>query len=115
MIIEEHKCVLIPSKLLKHSRPCYVNKPIKFDVHEENAKIRPVRTIKHYINKPNSNIAHDSSTFQITHGKPFKVACEETISRWVKEVMTEAGIGVSKYNTHSCRPGAEEQERYIKV
>ena len=63
MIIEEHKCVLIPSKLLKHSRPCYVNKPIKFYVHEENAKIRPVRTIKHYINKPNSNIAHDSSTF----------------------------------------------------
>ena len=38
MIIDEHKCVFVPSKLLKHSRPCYVNKPVKFYVHEENPK-----------------------------------------------------------------------------
>ena len=39
MIIDEHKCVFIPSKLLKHSRPCCVNKPVKFYVHEENPNI----------------------------------------------------------------------------
>ena len=50
MIIDERKCVLIPSKLLKHSRPCYVNKPVKFYVHEENPNICPVQTIKHYLN-----------------------------------------------------------------
>ena len=65
MIIDEHKCVYHPSKLLKHSRPCYVNKPVKLWVHEEN-----------------------SNLIQI-------------LSRWVKE-MAEAGIDVSKYNTHSC-------------
>ena len=39
MIIDEHKCVYHPSKLLKHSRPCYVNKPVKLWVHEENPNL----------------------------------------------------------------------------
>ena len=51
MIIGEHKCIFIPSKLLKHSRPCYVNKPVKFYEHEENLNICPVKTIKHYQDK----------------------------------------------------------------
>ena len=115
MIIDEHKCVFIPSKLLKHSRPCYVNKPVKFYVHEENPNIYPVQTIKHYLDRRNNNAARDTTTLLIIHRKPFKAAHEVSISRWVKEVMAEAGIDVSKYNTHSCRSGAVELERYIKV
>ena len=38
MIIDEHKLIFIPLKLLKHSRPYYVNEPVKFYVHEENPK-----------------------------------------------------------------------------
>ena len=79
MVIDEHKCVFIPSKLLKHSRPCYVNKPVKFYVHEENPNICPVQTITHYLDKRNNNVAHET-TFFITHGKPFKAAHEDTIS-----------------------------------
>ena len=115
MIIDEHKCVFIPSKLLKHSRPCYVNKPVKFYVHEENPNICPVQTIKHYLDKRNNNVAHETTTFFITHGKPFKAAHEDTISRWVKEVMAEAGIDVSKYNTHSCRSAASTGALYKGV
>ena len=51
MIIDEHKLIFIPLKLLKHSRPYYVNEPVKFYVHEENPKICPVQTIKHYLDK----------------------------------------------------------------
>ena len=41
--------------------------------------------------------------FFFAHGQSFKTAHEDTISRWVKEIIAEAGIDVSKYNTHSCR------------
>ena len=51
MIIDEHKLIFIPLKLLKHSRPYYVNEPVKFYVHEGNPKICPVQTIKHYLDK----------------------------------------------------------------
>ena len=64
MIVDEHKCVFIPSKRLKHSRPCCVNKPVKFYVHEENRNICPVQTMKHYLQAKqqrcpgNNNIIH---------------------------------------------------------
>ena len=45
MIIDEYKCVFIPSKFLKHSRPCYVNKPVKLYGYEESQNIFPVQTI----------------------------------------------------------------------
>ena len=115
MIIDGHKCVFIPSKLLKHSRPCYVNKPVKFYVHEENPNICPIQTIKHYLDKRNNNVAHETATFFITHRKPFKAAHEDTISRWVQKVMTEASIDVSKYNTHSCRSAASTGALYKGV
>ena len=106
MIIDEHKLFFISSKLLEHSRPCYVNKPVKFYVHEENPNICPVQTIKHYLDKQNNSFPHETTTFFITHRKPFKAAYEVTISCWVKEVMAEAAIDVSKFNTHSCRSAA---------
>ena len=116
MIIDEHKCVFIPTKLLKHSRPCYVNKPVKFYVHEENPNICPVQTIKHYLDKRSNNAAHETTTFFITHGKPpFKTAHEDTISRWAKEVKPEGGTDVSKYNTHSCRSAASTGELFKGV
>ena len=80
MIIDEHECVFIPSKFLKHSRPCYVNKPVKLYGYEESQNIFPVQTINHYLDKPNNHVAHETTTFFITHGKPFKVAHEDTIS-----------------------------------
>ena len=115
MIIDKHKSVFIPSKSLKHSRPCYVNKPVNFYVDKENPNICPVQTIKHYLDKWNNNVAHETTTFFITHGKPFKAAHEDTIFRWVKEVMAEADIDVSKCNTHSCRSAASTGALYKGV
>ena len=62
-----------------------------------------------------NNIAHEKTTFFITHGKPFKAAHEDRISCWVKEVMAETGIDVSKYNTHSCRSAASTGALYKGV
>ena len=115
MIIDEHKCIFIPSKLLKHSRLCYVNKPVKSYVREENPNICPVQAIKYYLDKRNNNVSHETKTFFITHRKPFRAVHEDVIFRWVKEVMAEADIDVSKYNTHSCRSAASTGALYKGV
>ena len=83
--IDKHECSFTPSKLFKHSRPCYLNKPVKFYVGQENPYICPVQTTKHYLDKQNNNTAHDTTTIFITHGKPFKAAHKYTISCWVKK------------------------------
>ena len=77
-------------------------KPVKLYVHKENPNICPAQTIKH-LDKRNNNVAHETTMFFFAHGQSFKAAHEDTISRWVKEIIAEAGIDVSKYNTHSCR------------
>lgn len=39
----------------------------------------------------------------ISFVKPYKAVCSATISRWVRTVMFEAGIDLSKFGTHSSR------------
>ena len=39
----------------------------------------------------------------------------KTISHWVKEVIAEASIDGSKYNTHSCRSAASTGALYKGV
>ena len=102
-------------KVIKTFQTIHVNKPVKFYVHEENQNTCPVQTIKHYLDKQNNNIAHETTTFFITHRKPFKAAHEDTIPCWVKEVMAEAGNDMSKYNTHSCRSAASTGALYKGV
>ena len=80
-----------------------LTKPVKFYVHEKILNICPVQAIKQYLDKRNNNVAHETTVYFNTHRKPFKAAHEDTISRWVKELMVEVGIDVSKYNTHSCK------------
>ena len=47
--------------------------------------------------------------------KKIQIAHEDTINRWVKEVIAEAGTDVSKCNTHSCRSTASTGALYKGV
>ena len=60
----------------------------------------------HYLDKRSNNVAYDTTTFFIAYEKPFNTVHEDTISGWVKCVMAEVVIDVSKYITHSCRSAA---------
>ena len=71
--------------------------------------------IKHYLDKPNNKVSQETTTFFITHWKPFKTAPEITISRWVKEVMTKASTKVRKDNTHSGRSASATGALYKGV
>ena len=74
-----------------------------------------MQTINLYLDKQNNNVGHDKSTFFIAHRKSFRAANEDTISRWVKKLMTEAGIDKSKYNTHTYRSAASTGGLYEGV
>ena len=74
-----------------------------------------MQTINLYLDKQNNNVGHDKSTFFIAHRKLFRAANEDTISRWVKKLMTEAGIDKSKYNTHTYRSAASTGALYEGV
>ena len=84
--ITEFDCTFIPSKLLKHSRPSFVYKPVRYRAYPHNLLLCPVTTISEYVKRRESmNVQCDE--FIITHGKPHKPAHSETMSRWLKEVL----------------------------
>ncbi len=39
----------------------------------------------------------------LTHGKPHGPAARSTVTRWLKEVMTDAGIDMEMFSAHSVR------------
>lgn len=39
----------------------------------------------------------------ISFKKPFKAVCAQTLSRWIKDVLSEAGVDTTKFSAHSTR------------
>lgn len=71
---------------------CYPDKP----------EICPVNTIKSYV-KLTEPIRKNSENLILTFKKPHQHASSQTISRWIKSTLSEAGVDTSIFSTHSTR------------
>ena len=86
----------------------------KFDEHQN---ICPVLTIREYekrtseLRKPTPE--KDPLFIAIT--KPHKPVVSSTISRWMKNMMAEAGIDISQFKAHSTRAAATSAAAKVGV
>ncbi|XP_063380718.1 uncharacterized protein LOC134667304 [Cydia fagiglandana] len=64
-------------------------------------EICPVTTLQSYI-KRTQHVRNTNNLF-ITHKKPHHAVSTQTISRWIKNVLREAGIDVTIFTAHSTR------------
>lgn len=62
-------------------------------------EICPVTTLNSYIKRTQ----HIRNTLFISHKKPHHAVSTQTISRWIKNVLREAGIDVTIFTAHSTR------------
>lgn len=99
--ISSEACTFMPGKLLKHSRPNYIHRPLVFK-RFVNEDLCPYLTIKFYLQE-RSKWCPSVDSFIITYGKPHRPATADTISRWVKSVLKECHIDTSVFRAHSCR------------
>ena len=77
------KCTFIPCKLLKHSRPGYVHRPVTYKNYPQNVKLCPVRLITKYIKTRNNLLQGDTSinSLFITYRKPIRAGHRDTMAR----------------------------------
>ena len=76
----------IVSDILKHSKP---------------------HTLAQYIHARQTQLADlQFDKLFITHQKPFHPASKDSIARWIKELLTLAGINTDLFIPHSCRAAA---------
>lgn len=94
--------VVIPiRKLLKHTRSNNYKFALYLNAYSEKS-ICVVNVLKLYLNKTKLCRGDHKQLF-ISYIKPFNPVSKDTISRWIKKVLTEAGIDTTKFKSHSTR------------
>ena len=104
MEADENSYTFIPIELQKHSRPSHQDIPIRFVAYKINVNLSPVTTLKEYLKqRERTSTINITQKIFVTHHKPIWEAHKETLSRWFKEVMKNAGINVNIFKPHSCQ------------
>ena len=84
MQISADKCVFSINSLLKTSRPGKHLACIEFQAYAPDVSLCIVKHLQQYL-------------------KPHKAVSPDTVSRWIKTTLVDAGIDTSKYSAHSTR------------
>ena len=74
---------------------------IKFPVYE-NANVCPVKLFKQYIDVTKS-LRGRTTCLLITTSKPSRPASKDTLAKWIKSVLHDAGIDITIFTPHSTR------------
>lgn len=69
----------------------------------ENPKICPASVLKDYISITKGLRASNVGNLLLTIKRPHKVATAQSISRWIKSVLSESGIDTRVFSAHSTR------------
>ena len=99
-IEETFLIIRVGDKLKTTSIKFHVEK-IKFPVYE-NANVCPVKLFKQYIDPAKSLWGRVTCLFIIT-SKPYRPASKDTLARWTKSVLQDAGIDMTIFTLHSTR------------
>ena len=75
---------------------------IKFPQYRENDKICVFTCMKEYL-KLTANVRGNITRLLITTTKPYKIASQSTLERWIKTPLQSAGIDMSIFTPHFTR------------
>ena len=98
----ENKITFYITKVLKHTKPGRHQQPIEFVAFEQDPTLCIVSHIKGYLRRTSSH-RNDQSRLLLSYVNPFNPISKDTLSRWVKETLSQAGIDTKTFSAHSTR------------
>lgn len=105
MILKGSSVTFHFSELLKQNRPGNAGYTLSMRAYPPDRRLCVVNYIKAYIRRTEEIRGQERRLF-ISFRRPHAKVTSQTISRWIKDVMTAAGIDTSKYKAHSTRAAA---------
>ncbi len=93
-------------KPMKTSKPGKHIKPLVFKAYPHDADLCVLSCLNEYIVRTEPIRKKGCDQLLITHGKPNGPAARSTVTRWMTEVMTAAGINMAIFSSHSVRTAA---------
>ncbi|XP_022789131.1 uncharacterized protein LOC111328861 [Stylophora pistillata] len=102
MQLSSEKCVFSINSLLKTSRPGKNLACIEFQAYAPDVSLCIVKHLQQYL-KHTDTLRGNVKQLLISYSKPYKAVSPDTISRWIKATLVDAGIDTSKYSAQSTR------------
>lgn len=102
MTLSDSDCEFQILEHMKTSKPGTGPTIIHIHRYDPDEDICPLLTLKEYLRRTKDLRGDDGKLF-ISYHKPHQGVSRDTISRWVKQVLEDAGIDTSVYTPHSTR------------
>lgn len=99
LMIHDEK-ISISVRIVKQTRPGYSQKPIEFSKFSDRPHLCPFSQLLYYIERTKLYRSLDQCLFLSTV-KPFKAAKVNTLSNWVKHILTTCNL--PQFSAHSLR------------
>ena len=94
-----HYAALLSTRKTKNIRPGNHLEPIEIKAYPSELELCPVTHIRHYLTQ--TTPLRQGSRLFFSLLKPYKPVTPATIGRWIKSMLTEAGINTEQYSAHS--------------
>lgn len=95
---------------VKQSSPFIKNPVVKLTQYRHDKSLDVVATLQEYIRRT-GEYRQEEKTLFLSFQKPYCAVHKETISRWLKTILHEAGIDVSVFKGHSTRAAATSKAK----
>ena len=89
--------------LLKTTRPGFHQKEITLEAFQPDSRICICRVLREYLRRREEVVSADCFQLFVSFHNPHAPITNNTLSRWVKEVMTAAGLDATIFTPHSLR------------
>lgn len=100
--LNNEEYVFTISSLLKQSKPGINTPVVKVSAYKPDVLLCPLKALEKYIEET-QEIRKDNKQLFISFSKPFEPVTAQTISRWIRVVLKEAGINTEMFKAHSTR------------
>jgi hypothetical protein len=102
MLVQENKIIFQVKELVKQSKPGRHVDDLEFVAYTPDERLCVVSCLHEYI-KRTSVIRGQETQLFISFVKPHLAISKDTLSRWVKTVLCNAGVDMNMFKSHSTR------------
>ena len=102
MIVSKSQFMFKVSSKVKHTRPGRHLQDLKFKAYVPDRRLCIYTNLQKYLAETES-LRGDETKLLISFTKPHKVVARDTIRRWIKQVLSNSGIGTTMFSAYSTR------------
>ena len=113
--IYEYKLIILANSSLKHTKPSRPLQPIVYHKFNGNPKLCVVECAKLYIEISKELVPPEIKQFLVTYGKPHKAVSDDTITRWIKNIISSAGIDIDVVKPHLTRSSSSSKAKQVGI